>query len=82
MSQQTPSENGLVGFLKQRWLTIVLVVLAALFVIQNQRDASIQVLWLRVNSPLWLVLTALFLAGFAAGAFYYRRRKAGKAKDS
>ncbi|MBF0723171.1 LapA family protein [Sanguibacter inulinus] len=75
MTEPAQTENAVVAFVKQRWLTIVLVVLAVVFILQNRGETTIHVLWMTVNSPLWLFLALMFLAGIVAGAFYRRRKK-------
>jgi putative membrane protein len=75
MTEPAQTENAAVTFLKQRWLSILLVVLAVVFILQNRGETTIHVLWMTVNSPLWLFLALMFLAGIVAGAFYRRRKK-------
>lgn len=75
MTKPAQTENAVVTFLKQRWLSILLVVLAVVFILQNRGETTIHVLWVTVNSPLWLFLALIFLAGIVAGAFYRRRKK-------
>lgn len=74
-TEHSSTENAVVTFLKQRWLSILLVVLALVFILQNRGETTIHVLWMTVNSPLWLFLALMFLAGIVAGAFYRRRKK-------
>lgn len=74
-TEPTRTENPVVVFLKQRWLTVLLVVLAAVFVLQNRDETTIHLFWTTINSPLWLFLALMFLGGLVAGAFYRRRKK-------
>lgn len=75
MTEPAQTENAVVTFVKQRWLSIVLVMLAVVFILQNRGETTIHVLWMTVNSPLWLFLALMFLGGIVAGAFYRRRKK-------
>lgn len=67
-----------VGFLKTNWVPILLVLLAAVFIAQNRYSTTIEMFWLTVTSPLWLILLVLFAVGFAAGRLSGRRKAAKK----
>jgi putative membrane protein len=62
-------------FALRRWLVIVLVVLAAIFVSQNRDRHPIHVLWVTVESPTWFVLTVIFVVGLVTGLLLSRRRR-------
>ncbi|ORI18943.1 hypothetical protein BJD99_19710 [Rhodococcus sp. 1163] len=55
------------GIVRTHWISIVLVILAAVFIAQNRYSTTIELFWLNVTSPLWLILLVLFAVGFAAG---------------
>ena len=57
------------------WLGLAIAVVAIIFILQNRQPADISLVMLRVSSPLWVTLSAVFLAGFAAGWLVSKRRK-------
>ncbi|GAA4488969.1 hypothetical protein GCM10023094_49730 [Rhodococcus olei] len=57
-----------------RWLALILMVLAVIFIFQNTATTTIQLAWLHINAPLWLALLAVFVIGWAAGWLTGRRR--------
>jgi putative membrane protein len=59
----------------RHWLAIILIVLAAIFVVQNTVRHEIHLLWVTVEAATWLVLIVIFLAGVWAGALLGRRRR-------
>lgn len=61
------------SFLARRWLSILLVVLAAVFVLQNRQDVPVRLFATTVTSPLWVTLTVVLLVGVAAGSIRTRR---------
>ena len=71
-----PTSRGHVGrFALRYWVAIVLVLLAAIFVAQNRMRIPVNLLWVSVISPLWLLLTVIFLAGLVTGLLLHRRRR-------
>lgn len=78
MPEPTASTNKLGEFVKQRWLTILIVVLVAIFVVQNTGDSRVHLFWMTLTMPTWLLLAALFLLGVIAGTFRARRRRRPK----
>ncbi|QMW68215.1 LapA family protein [Mumia sp. ZJ1417] len=54
-------------FLKQRWLPLVLLVVAIVFVFQNRDDTTISFLFLEWTSPLWFTLALVLVVGIAIG---------------
>lgn len=79
MSTETPTRgrNAVVEFLQRRWLSILLVVLALVFVLQNRHEVQIDLLATTVTTPMWVALVAMLLVGLLAGTF--RIRRAGRA---
>ncbi|ORI24362.1 hypothetical protein [Rhodococcus sp. 1168] len=55
------------SIVRTHWISIILVILAAVFIAQNRYSTTIELFWLNVTSPLWLILLVLFAVGFAAG---------------
>jgi putative membrane protein len=81
MSTETPTRgsNAVVTFLQRRWLSVLLVVLAVVFVAQNRHEVRINLFATTVTTPLWVALTAMLVIGLAAGTF--RIRRAGRRRD-
>ena len=75
MSDPTPSTNAVGEFLKQRWLTIVIVAAVLVFVLQNTGDSTVHLLWMTLTTPTWLLLAILFFLGVVAGSFRARRKR-------
>lgn len=57
------------------WVGLALAVLAIAFVVQNQGTVRIQLFWMYVSAPMWLVLLIIFAVGWAVGALVRRRRR-------
>jgi lipopolysaccharide assembly protein A len=57
------------------WVIIVLAVLAAIFIAQNRDHHPIHLLSVSVESPAWLMLTVIFVAGLLVGLLLRRRRR-------
>lgn len=62
-------------FALRYWLAIALVALAAVFIGQNRDRQRVQVLWLTVESPMWLLLAAMLVVGVIVGLLVHRRHK-------
>lgn len=62
------------GFVLHNWVPIVLVALAAVFIGQNRDRQRISLLWITVESPMWLLLSAMLLIGIVVGLLLRRRR--------
>ena len=72
----SPRAGGAVRrFALRYWLAITLVVLAAIFIAQNRDRQRVHVLWITVESPMWLLLTAMLVVGIAIGLLLHRRRR-------
>ena len=56
-------------------LAIILIVLAAIFVVQNTVRHEIHLLWFTVEAATWLVLIVIFLVGVVTGVLLGRRRR-------
>lgn len=70
--------DRILATLKTHWIPIVLVILAVVFIAENRYRTTIELFWLKITSPLWLILLVLFAVGFAAGRLSGRRRVAKK----
>lgn len=51
----------------------VLAVIAAIFILQNRSSTAIQLVWITVQAPLWLVLLAVVALGWVVGFMTARR---------
>lgn len=67
------STSALGEFVARRWLSLLILLLMAIFVIQNHDSVGIHVLTWSVHAPMWLVLVITFVAGVLAGAISTRR---------
>ena len=65
--------SGVTGFALRNWLALVLAVLAVAFIAQNRDRVPVHLFWLTVTAPMWLLLTALFVAGWVVGILVRRR---------
>jgi len=61
-------------FAVRYWVAIALVVLAAIFIGQNRDRQRVHLLWLTVESPMWLLLAAMLMIGVIVGLLLQRRR--------
>lgn len=59
----------------RHWLAIILIVLAAIFVVQNTVRHEIHLLWVTVEAATWLVLIVIFFVGVLTGVLVGRRRR-------
>ena len=76
----TPRDrNRFVGYVVGRWVPILLIVLAVVFVAQNRDRVSIDLFWLQVSAPLWLILLVAVLAGVLIGVLTRRGRPSSSA---
>jgi lipopolysaccharide assembly protein A len=71
-------KDRILSFLKTHWVPILLVILASVFIAENRYSTTIELFWLRITSPLWLILLVLFAVGFAAGRLSGRRKPVKK----
>jgi uncharacterized integral membrane protein len=62
-------------FALRYWVAIALVTLAAVFIGQNRDRQSVRLLWITVESPMWLLLSAMLIVGVIVGLLLHRRRK-------
>ena len=78
MSRSTENRPEKRNFLARltplNWVSIVLVILAVIFIVQNRGTASVDLLWLTVAAPQWLTISIVFLIGWLSGYLSSRRR--------
>jgi len=65
-------------FLKRFWLAIVLFIIVCVFIGQNRERTRIDLFWLHLTSPLWLVLALTTAIGLVIGLLAGRRRERTK----
>jgi uncharacterized integral membrane protein len=61
-------------------LAIILIVLAAIFVVQNTVRHEIHLLWVTVEAATWLVLIVIFFIGVLTGVLLGRRRRTSQVR--
>ena len=67
--------NPALRFVVHNWIPIVLVALTAVFIGQNRDTQRVHLLWMTVESPMWLLLSLMLLIGIVAGVLLNRRRR-------
>ncbi|MGN2640960.1 DUF1049 domain-containing protein [Nocardia takedensis] len=70
---ETTRRNVLTRVSPTQWLALGLTVLAVLFVVENRDKVSIEILLISISAPMWLILLAMFLIGWAVGLLTRRR---------
>ena len=70
-----PPGGVVTRFALRYWVAIALVTLAAVFIGQNRDRQSVRLLWITVESPMWLLLSAMLIVGVIVGLLLHRRRK-------
>ena len=73
-ADESPRSSALTRFAAQYWAPIALIALAAVFIGQNRDVQQVHLLWLTVESPMWLLLTAMLVVGVITGLLLRRRR--------
>lgn len=67
-------KNSALRFVLHNWIPIVLFAVTAAFIAQNRETARVHLLWMVVESPMWLLLSAILLIGTVVGVLVNRRR--------
>jgi len=67
--------GALSRFAVRNWAALILVVLAAVFIGQNRDRQAVRLLWITVESPMWLLLSAMMVVGIVVGLLLHRRRR-------
>ena len=70
-----PAGGAVRRFALRYWVAIVLVALSTIFILQNRDRQGVHVLWISVESPMWLLLTAMLAVGVIVGLLLGRRRR-------
>lgn len=70
-----PAGGAIQRFALRYWLAIALAVLAGVFVMQNRDSKRVNLLWITVESPMWLLLGSMVFVGIVIGLLLQRRRK-------
>ncbi len=61
-------------FLRRRWIAILLVIVAGIFMAQNRGYTTVQLFWAQLSMPQWMYLVVVFL-GLGAGVLIGRNRR-------
>ncbi len=72
---QQGAGGAITRFALRYWAAIALITLAAVFIGQNRDRQRIHLLWLTVESPMWLLLTAMLVVGVVVGLLLSRRHR-------
>ena len=67
--------NKVIAYLTRRWLAIVLLIVAAFFIVQNRDATSITLFFAHIVMPQWMALTVMFIVGLVAGILIARNRR-------
>lgn len=70
-----PGGGAVQRFALRYWVAIALAVLAGVFVMQNRDSKRVNLLWITVESPMWLLLGSMVFLGIVIGLLLHRRRK-------
>lgn len=73
-AEGSPRGNALTRFAAQYWAPVALIALAAIFIGQNRDRQQVHLLWMTVESPMWLLLAAMLVIGVLTGLLLRRRR--------
>ena len=68
------SGRAVTRFALRYWVAIALVALAAVFIGQNRDRQSVRLLWITVESPMWLLLAAMLVVGVIVALLLHRRK--------
>ncbi len=79
MSAGQPGQNSGLGsrvarYLGAHWVAVVLTVLVIVFVADNRDRVSIDLFFVHLHSPLWLILAAATVIRILIGLLIARRR--------
>lgn len=70
----SPRRTPAATLVRERWLAIVLVIVTISFVAQNRNRVDLDLFWLNMQAPLWLVLVVIALIGAVVGFVVARQR--------
>ena len=74
-SERTPVQRGRRRMSPRQILVLVIVVLAALFIVLNRDPVQIRFFTLTVTASLWLLLVVMLVLGAIVGVLVGRRRR-------
>lgn len=55
-------------------VALVIVVVAIVFIAQNRERVHIDLFWINVSAPVWLLLGVMVVAGMGVGALLWSKR--------
>jgi uncharacterized integral membrane protein len=72
-----PQESSFVGFLKRRWLAILIVVVTIVVIAANRDEVEFSLVFTHFAMPLWVILAITFVLGIVVG-WIAKTRRAGR----
>ena len=75
IDETSPRESS---FNVGRIIALLALIVFLVFVLQNTQDSNVELLWMTVNLPVWLVAVILFVLGVIVG--YYSKSRKVRAK--
>ena len=72
---RTSRGNPVLSFLRASWLSLLLAAVAVAFIAQNRNEVSVDVFWISLRTPLWLILLVAVLVGMIIAGAGARRPK-------
>lgn len=74
MSDNGTTRKG-IEITPRMWVGAAITLIALAFIMQNRQAVAVNLLWVALAAPLWVVLTSVFVAGGATGWLMHRRTK-------
>lgn len=75
MTTSPHDRTPILTLVRERWVAIVIAILTVAFVAQNRNRVDLNLFWLHLDPPLWLVMTVMVLIGAVVGQLWSRRRR-------
>ncbi|MFT4200700.1 LapA family protein [Gordonia sp. (in: high G+C Gram-positive bacteria)] len=73
MSNETKSGSGIEHLLKRHWFTLLVAIIAIVFIVINRTQTKINFLFAEVDTSQWLALTVAAVLGLLVGVFLGRK---------
>lgn len=70
MSSSRMADSRMPEVTTKRVVALLLAVLAVAFIVQNTADGRVRLFWWKVEGPVWLWMTVLFVAGLVVGSLF------------
>jgi lipopolysaccharide assembly protein A len=62
-------------FFRRKWIAIVLIIVAVVFIVQNRKQVTIELFTVQVSTSQWMILGIVFVLGVISGYLMGRRRR-------